>query len=149
MSGTLKADNRTIQTGLVIYNATLIASINDAIAGPRRLPRPISSPSSRRMPKYRQRVANGLNVGLRDINFAVDSSGTIVNTTAMTVTLPTHMRIGFDGIDPVYSYKRARTVVLYTTNFDGRYTDTTFYTLVKSNLSYSAPGADESQCRHH
>ncbi len=138
MSGTLKANNRTVQSNLVIYNANLTPSSSDLV-GPTFASTKISAKfPNAAISQISSTLTNGLQVKLRDINFQISSVGSIASTTAMTVTLPTHIRIGVDTTDPVYSYKRAQNVVMYTNNFDGRFTTSTFYGAVTSNTTYTS-----------
>lgn len=83
---------------------------------------------------------DGLQFDLNDIAFVADPGGTVTNTVAISVTLPAHLSVVVDSVDPLYSMNRANTMMLYTDNLRGTYTPNTFGSTVAINKLYSASG---------
>ncbi|MFM2309457.1 MAG: hypothetical protein RLY87_1578 [Chloroflexota bacterium] len=86
-------------------------------------------------------VTNGLQIDLNDIAFIADGSGVVTNTVAMSVTVPAHLSLVVDTIDPLYSLNRASTMILYSDNVSGLYSSTGFHADVGSNKSFTLPAS--------
>lgn len=114
--GTLLAGTREISSGVRVYKAAISAPGRFVATKFRS-----TFPPALDLTTITSAVPNGLTIKIRDLVYQVDAGGVMTTTTALTVTLPTHMSLAIDTTDPVYSYKRAKTLVFYTNNFDGTY----------------------------
>lgn len=134
--GTLRAGTRVVTTNAMIYNAKLSApgqftSTKLLVKFPPMAPASIINPVD----------PNGLIVRIRDYAYEVDATGVITSTSALTITLPTHIRLAVDTVDPLYSQLRSGVVIFHTNSLDGNYDTDSFVEDLRSNTPFAAVAA--------
>ncbi|MFN5367899.1 MAG: hypothetical protein ACK5C8_05035 [Roseiflexaceae bacterium] len=130
--GTVSAGSRIVNSNVAVYRAALSApgvfeSTSFVVPFP-----PAAAVSS-----ITSLDANGFTVKIRDLVYQVNATGIMTSTTALTVTLPAHLRIAVDTTEPIRSQRRAGTVVLHTTVLDGNYDVDGFVDDITSNAPFS------------
>jgi len=130
--GTVSAGSRIVNSNVTVYRASLSAPgvfTSTSFIVPFPAASAVSSVTSL--------DTNGFTVKIRDLVYNVDATGIMTSTTALTVTLPAHLRIAVDTTEPIKSQRRAGTVLIHTNTLDGNYDVDGFVSDITSNSSLS------------
>ncbi len=131
--GKLMAGTRTAAVNVAVYNAKLtgpgtFVSTRFLAKFPPMAPTSIINPVD----------PDGLIVKIRDFAYTVDAAGVMTSTTALTVTLPSHIRMAVDTVDPLYSQLRSSTVVFHSDILQGNYDTDSLIEDLRSNSGFAA-----------
>lgn len=130
--GTVTAGTRIVNSNVTIYRATLSAPgafVSTSFVVPFLAGTPVSQITAA--------SPTGLSLRIRDLVHIVNASGIKKSTTAITVTLPAQLRLAVDTTtDPLYSTRRANTVLFHTDTLDGNYDTDSLVMRISSNTPF-------------